>query len=52
VQPDYLTPAEVAARLNVAAVTVRTWIAKGSLPAFRVGGRWRVLRKDLPDVKP
>ncbi len=45
---DYLTPAEIAKALNVSASTVRLWIARGKLKAFRVGDRWRVKREDLP----
>jgi excisionase family DNA binding protein len=37
-----LTVAETAAKLNVSEKTVRRLIAKGSLPALRVGGAVRV----------
>jgi excisionase family DNA binding protein len=44
--PDrWLTMAEVAARFDVNARTVRRWVAEGALPAARVGGgRTRLLR--------
>ena len=37
-----LTVAETAAKLNVSEKTVRRLIAKGSLPALRVGGAVRI----------
>ena len=42
---DYLTVAEAAALLRVNQSTIRRWIAKGSLPASRVGPR-RVALKE------
>ena len=50
-QPDFedslLTVAEVAEVLKLNPQTVRNWIDQGSLPAFRVGRRVRILRSDL-----
>jgi acetyl-CoA/propionyl-CoA carboxylase biotin carboxyl carrier protein len=40
--PEELSPSEVARRLGTSTRTVQRWIATGSLPARRVGGRWRV----------
>ncbi|MES2209426.1 MAG: biotin carboxylase N-terminal domain-containing protein [Chloroflexota bacterium] len=37
-----LSPSEVARRVGTTTRTVQRWIASGSLPARRVGGRWRV----------
>src|SRR4029079_1794035 len=39
---DELSPSEVAARLGTTTRTVQRWIERGTLPARRVGGRWRV----------
>jgi 3-methylcrotonyl-CoA carboxylase alpha subunit len=39
---DELSPSEVARRLGTSTRTVQRWIERGSLPARRVGGRWRV----------
>lgn len=48
---DYLTIAEVAGLLGVSPATVRRWIERRRLPAYRVGTRGvRVRREDLPRV--
>ena len=39
---DELTPSQAANRIGATTRSVQRWIAKGSLPARRVGGRWRV----------
>ena len=45
---DYsLSVTEVAARLGVSRDTVLRLVAKGSLPALRVGQQWRVSEEDL-----
>ena len=44
----YLTPAEVAEELRVTVVTVRRWIASGTLRASKAGPRrWMIRRADL-----
>ena len=45
----FLTPEDVAQRLNVNAQTVRAWIRSGKLPASRLAGR-RVLRIRESDI--
>jgi excisionase family DNA binding protein len=40
--PEELSPSEVARRLGTSTRTVQRWIARGQVPARRVGGRWRV----------
>ena len=47
---SFLTVAEVAELLKLNQQTVRNWIDAGSLPAFRVGRRVRILRTDLEHV--
>jgi acetyl-CoA/propionyl-CoA carboxylase biotin carboxyl carrier protein len=37
-----LSPSEAAQRIGATTRSVQRWIANGSLPARRVGGRWRV----------
>ncbi len=50
---DLLTPNEVAPLLKVAASTVRGWITRGHLPAFRTpGGEWRIRRADAERLLP
>lgn len=45
---DLLSVAEAATRLSVSQLTVRRWIAAGTLPAVRYGSRIiRVRRADL-----
>src|SRR5215212_7185603 len=39
---DELSPSEAAKRLGATTRSVQRWITQGSLPARRVGGRWRV----------
>ena len=39
---EELSPSEVARRLGTSTRTVQRWITAGTLPARRVGGRWRV----------
>ena len=39
---EELTPSEAARRLGATTRSVQRWIAQGTLPARRVGGRWRV----------
>ena len=40
--PDELSPSEAARRIGATTRSVQRWIVNGSLPARRVGGRWRV----------
>jgi excisionase family DNA binding protein len=44
---EELTPSQAAARIGTTTRTVQRWIASGTLPARRVGGRWRVARDAL-----
>ena len=39
---DELTPSQAARRIGATTRSVQRWIANGSLPARRVGARWRV----------
>ena len=43
--PEFLTVEDVAARLKVKEKTVRDWIARGMLEAYKIGKVWRI-RKD------
>ena len=44
---EYLTPADVARKLKVAAETVRSLCRQGKLKAVRVGQQYRILAADL-----
>ena len=41
-----LTPPEVASLDNVSVKTVLRWIEKRLLPAYKLGGQWRVSPRD------
>ncbi len=42
-----LTPQEIAERLGFRVDTVYSWIRNGKLPAYRIGGLYRVDEEDL-----
>ena len=47
--PEYLTPAQIGARLGVGRSTVVGWINRGALPAFKtpgVKGQFRIAASD------
>src|SRR6187200_1549286 len=46
--PEFLTVEDVAARLKVKEKTVRDWIGRGMLEAYKIGKVWRI-RKDHLD---
>jgi excisionase family DNA binding protein len=43
----YLSPDDVARRLNVKPLTVRRWLKDGKLRGIKVGRLWRVRESDL-----
>ena len=47
---EFLTVAAVAELLKLNKQTVRNWIDQGSLKAFHVGRRVRILRSDLDEL--
>lgn len=44
---EILTIKEVAAKLRVAARTLRQWAEVGTIPAFKLGRQWRFRRTDI-----
>lgn len=44
---DVLTVNEVADYMRVSRVTAWRWCKDGVIPAFRIGGRWRIHKVDL-----
>lgn len=45
-----LTPDQVAERLSLSVLTVRTWLRAGKLPGAKPGGKvWRVREADLDE---
>jgi excisionase family DNA binding protein len=45
--PEFLTVEDVAARLKVREKTVRDWIGRGDLEAYKIGKEWRIRRDHL-----
>ena len=46
-QPKDLTVAQAAAAWGVHLMTMYKWTRTGRVPAYRVGGRWRINRDEL-----
>jgi len=51
VEPKYLSPATIAAEIDVDADTVRRWIVSGALRAVRMGRFYRVSVEVWEDYK-
>jgi excisionase family DNA binding protein len=49
-EPEYLKVEEVAARLKVQERTVRDWILRGELQAYKIGKEWRIRRDHFDDA--
>ncbi len=49
-EPEYLKVEEVAARLKVQERTVRDWILRGELPAYKIGKEWRIRRDHFDEA--
>jgi putative molybdopterin biosynthesis protein len=48
-EEEFLTVEEIAKRLKIKEFTVRDWIRKKELPAYRIGKTYRVLLKDYEE---
>jgi putative molybdopterin biosynthesis protein len=48
-EDEFLTVEEIAKRLKVKTFTVRDWIRKGDLPAYKVGRTLRVRKEDFEE---
>ena len=51
-EPEYLKVEEVAARLKLKEKTIRDWILRGELPAYKLGKEWRIRRDDCRRAAP
>jgi len=49
---DEISPSEYARRIGATTRSVQRWIARGKLPARRVGGRWRVASDAFVATEP
>jgi excisionase family DNA binding protein len=48
--PEFLKVEEVAARLKVKERTVRDWILRGELQAYKIGKEWRIRRDHFDEA--
>jgi excisionase family DNA binding protein len=48
--PEFLKVEEVAARLKVQERTVRDWILRGELQAYKIGKEWRIRRDHFDEA--
>jgi excisionase family DNA binding protein len=48
--PEYLKVEEVAARLKIQERTVRDWILRGELQAYKLGKEWRIRRDHFDEA--
>jgi excisionase family DNA binding protein len=46
-EPEYLKVEDVATRLKLKEKTIRDWILRGELPAYKLGKEWRIRRDDF-----
>jgi excisionase family DNA binding protein len=49
-EPEFLKVEEVAARLKVQERTVRDWILRGELRAYKIGKEWRIRRDHFDEA--
>lgn len=42
-------PADVAERLNTTPRTIYTWLREGTIPGYKVGSSWFIIRDELKD---
>jgi len=47
IMDEYLTTKEIAKLFKVQEITIRRWINKSWLPAFKIGKMYRVKKQDL-----
>ena len=48
--PEFLTVEEVAGRLKVKDKTVRDWIGRGMIEAYKIGKEWRIRRDHFDEA--
>ena len=49
-RPETLTPAEVAEIFRMKPPAVYKWLTKGTIPGYKIGGSWVILRDELKEV--
>ncbi len=48
--PEHLSVQELTELLGVKKSTIYSWLQQGTIPAYRVGGSWVVLREEVKDL--
>lgn len=48
--PEYLSVSELCEVLGIGRATAYKWLKDGTVPAYRVGGIWKILRDDVKDL--
>jgi excisionase family DNA binding protein len=48
--PPHLTVTQVSEVLGIGRATTYTWLNAGTIPAYRVGSAWVILRDELKDA--
>lgn len=48
--PDTLTVAELAAILRIQVPTAYKWLREGTIPAYKVGSTWVILRDEVKQL--
>jgi excisionase family DNA binding protein len=50
IDPEFLTPAQVASLLQVRKETVRMWLRRGLMKGVKIGGKsWRIPRRAVEE---
>lgn len=48
--PEYLSIEQLCEVLDIGRVTAYKWLKDGTIPAYQLRGRWKILRDDVKDV--
>ncbi len=48
--PAILTVGQVAQLLQYSQEAVKKWCQKGTIPASKIGGEWRIVKTDIMDL--
>jgi len=48
-EEEFLTVREISERLRIDEETIKRMLRKGQMPGYKIGGVWRIDRKDFTD---